>query len=113
MFTRYMVPVDENSCRAFLFSSRRATGLAALLYRIRYRLWASWTLLKFFIGQDTVVFGLQDYDAPEQLSGTDTGIVKWRRVIVDHASREGRNAPSPAPGSMQNNVQEPAISDVA
>ena len=113
MFTRYMVPVDENSCRAFLFSSRRATGLAALLYRIRYRLWASWTLLKFFIGQDTVVFGLQDYDAPEQLSGTDTGIVKWRRVIVDHASREGRNAPSAAPDSVQNNVQEPAISDVA
>ena len=88
MFIRYMVPIDENSCRAFLFSTRRATGLRALLYRIYYYTWASWSLLRFFIGQDTVVFAQQDYDAPELLMGSDNGILKWRRVIVNHAEME-------------------------
>ena len=88
MFIRYMVPIDENSCRAFLFSTRRASGLSALLYKIKYHLWTSWSLLKLFIGQDTVVFGAQDYDAPEQLAATDSGIVKWRRILADHAAAE-------------------------
>lgn len=88
MFIRYMVPIDEKSCRAFLFSTRRATGISAILYRIYYHLWASWSLLKLFIGQDTVVFAAQDYDAPEQLSAPDSGIVKWRRILVNHAEME-------------------------
>ena len=44
--------------------------------------------MKLFIGQDTVVFGAQDYDAPEQLAATDSGIVKWRRILADHAAAE-------------------------
>lgn len=88
MFIRYMVPIDENSCRAFLFSTRKAKGLSALAYRIRYRLWTSWSLLKFFIGQDTEVFAAQDYTAPEQLASTDEGVVKWRRVLANHAAEE-------------------------
>ena len=105
MFIRYMVPVDENSCRAFLFSTRRVSGMAAIFYKIYYHLWASWSLLKLFIGQDTVVFGLQDYEAPEQLSATDTGIVKWRRVIVEHAQREL--------GAPKDEAQSLATSDAA
>ena len=88
MYLRYMVPVDENHCRAFLFSCRRAKGLGALSYSIYYYLWASWSLLKLFIGQDTKVFEVQDYTAPERLSITDVGLVKWRRVIAAHAERE-------------------------
>jgi hypothetical protein len=88
MYLRYMVPVDENHCRAFLFSCRRAKGLGALSYGIYYYLWASWSLLKLFIGQDTKVFEIQDYAAPERLSISDIGLVKWRRVIAAHAERE-------------------------
>ena len=88
MFVRYMVPIDDNSCRAFLFSTRRVSGLAAIAYRIYYHLWASWSLLKLFIGQDTVVFAAQDYSAPEQLAAADNGIVKWRRIIASHAAAE-------------------------
>jgi nitrite reductase/ring-hydroxylating ferredoxin subunit len=88
MFIRYMVPIDENSCRAFLFSTRKVVGLRALMYRIRYHAWTSWSLLRLFIGQDTVVFAAQDFDAPEQLASTDNGVVKWRRVLVSHAAAE-------------------------
>ena len=88
MFIRYMVPIDEKNCRAFLFSTRRVSGLGALLYRAYYHLWASWSLLKLFIGQDTVVFAAQDYDAPEQLSAPDSGIIKWRRILANFAAAE-------------------------
>ncbi len=96
MFIRYMVPIDEKSCRAFLFSTRRVSGLDALFYRIYYRLWASWSLLKLFIGQDTVVFAAQDYDAPEQLAAADNGIIKWRRIIANHAAAENADRGSGA-----------------
>lgn len=88
MFVRYMVPIDDTHCRAFLFSTRRVSGFRAIGYRLYYHLWASWSLLNLFIGQDTVVFAAQDYDAPEQLAAADTGIVKWRRIIANHAAAE-------------------------
>ena len=96
MFIRYMVPIDENSCRAFLFSTRRVSGARALLYRAYYHLWASWSLLTLFIGQDTVVFAAQDYGAPEQLSAPDNGIVKWRRILATFAAAEGGGDQQPA-----------------
>jgi hypothetical protein len=103
MFIRYMVPIDENNCRAFLFSTRRVTGLRALAYKVYYYTWASWSLMKFFIGQDTVVFAQQDYDAPELLMGSDTGILKWRRVIVNHAEMEADEPEAPArPAAVPN-----------
>jgi len=88
MFIRYMVPIDGEHCRGFLFSTRRVSGLRALAYRAYYHLWASWSLLNLFIGQDKVVFTAQDYDAPEQLAATDNGVVKWRRIIASHAASE-------------------------
>ena len=94
MFVRYMVPIDDNSCRAFLFSTRRVSGLRAILYRLYYHLWASWSLLHLFIGQDTVVFAAQDYSAPEQLAAADNGVVKWRRIIASHAAAEAGEAES-------------------
>ncbi len=88
MFIRYMVPIDEKSCRAFLFSTRKVSGVRALAYRAYYHLWASWSLLNLFIGQDTVVFKAQDYDAPEQLSAPDSGIIKWRRILANYFAAE-------------------------
>lgn len=101
MFIRYMVPIDENSCRAFLFSTRKAKGLDALIYRIRYRVWTSWSLLRLFIGQDTVVFAAQDYTAPEQLAATDDGVVKWRRLLAAHAAEESAAKTVSPPASIE------------
>lgn len=95
MFVRYMVPVDENHVRAFLFTSRYAPGLGAITYRLYYHLWASWSLLKYFIGQDRVVFEKQDYSAPERLAGTDVGLVKWRRLVAARARQESGAPPAP------------------
>lgn len=55
LFVRHMVPVDENHVRSFLFSSRHAPGLQAITYRLYYHLWASWSLLKYFIGQEAAL----------------------------------------------------------
>lgn len=87
-FIRYMVPVDENHVRAFLFAVRYAPGFQAITYRLYYYLWASWSLLHYFIDQDRVVFEKQNYSAPERLSASDIGIVKWRRILAAQAKRE-------------------------
>ena len=107
MYLRYMVPVDETHCRAFLFSCRRAKGFSALTYSAYYYLWASWSLLKLFIGQDTKVFEVQDYQAPERLSISDVGLVKWRRTIANYAEREAGPSPRSQPPGPR------ALSDVA
>jgi nitrite reductase/ring-hydroxylating ferredoxin subunit len=110
MFIRYMVPIDENSCRAFLFSTRRVKGIRALSYRIYYHLWASWSLLNLFIGQDSVVFAAQDYDAPERLSAPDNGVIKWRRILVNFAASEARDGDHRGPDfSFHGRWKAPAI----
>ncbi len=88
MYTRFMVPVGDDQVRAFIFSTRRVSGLRALGYYLYYKIWASWSLMKYFIDQDVVVFEKQDYAAPERLSITDVGLVKWRRIVADFARRE-------------------------
>ena len=87
-FIRYMVPVDENHVRGFLFTVRHAPGIQAITYRLYYHLWASWALVKLFIGQDKVVFEAQDFSRPERLASSDVGIVKWRRLLAEHWKRE-------------------------
>lgn len=87
MFVRWMVPISGDRVRAFLFSTRHAPGLQSITYRLYYHLWASWSLLNLFIGQDRVVFKHQDYSSPETLSLTDIGMVKWRRLILAAAAK--------------------------
>ena len=88
MTVRYAIPVDEHRMRAFLFSSRHAPGLQQITYRLYYHLWASWSLLKYFIGQDKTLFEKLDYGAPERLVAADIGVVKWRRMVTAWAKRE-------------------------
>ena len=115
MYIRYMVPVDDSHVRAFLFSSRYAPGLEGISYRIYYRLWASWSLLKYFIGQDKVIFEKQDYSAPERLASTDVGVVKWRRLVAAFAKGEtGRPAIwNSAAKQTSDAAKPPAIREVA
>jgi nitrite reductase/ring-hydroxylating ferredoxin subunit len=92
MYVRWMVPVDDGHVRAFLFASRFARGLAALKYRLSYALWTSWSFMNLFIGQDREVFIRQDYGAPERLSQTDVGVIKWRRLLAAFARAERTEA---------------------
>ncbi|NIJ08751.1 nitrite reductase/ring-hydroxylating ferredoxin subunit [Sphingomonas vulcanisoli] len=88
MYVRWAVPVDADHVRAFLFTSRHATGLNGFVYRLYYAFIASWIFLRFFIGQDKIVFEKQDYSAPERLSQTDTGVIRWRRLVAEAARQE-------------------------
>lgn len=96
MYVRWMVPIDDGRVRAFLFASRSAQGFEALKYRLSYALWTSWSFMNLFIGQDRVIFEKQDYHAPERLSQTDVGVIKWRRLLASFAKaeREGGSAPA-------------------
>jgi nitrite reductase/ring-hydroxylating ferredoxin subunit len=96
MYVRWMVPVDDGHVRAFLFSSQRASGLAALRYHIGYALWTGWSFMNLFIGQDRVIFEKQDYDAPERLAQTDVGVIKWRRMLAAQATAECSGLAAPA-----------------
>ncbi len=88
MYVRYVVPIDENHTRCFMFAARRVQGFRALGYKLYYRLWASWSLMHYFIDQDRVIFEKQDRSAPERLSITDAGMVMWRRIIARAARQE-------------------------
>ena len=87
-FIRFMVPVDENHVRAFLFAARYAPGFQKVTYALYYYLWTSWSLVHYMIGQDKVVFEKQNCNAPEHLTGTDIGLVKWRRLVAARARLE-------------------------
>jgi hypothetical protein len=90
-----------------LKSSLPRPGLREFWYPAA-RSWASWSPLKLFIGQDTKVFEVQDYTAPERLSITDVGLVKWRRVIAAHSEREtapANTAPVTGPRPVPDLVQ--------
>ncbi len=112
MFVRYMVPVDENHVRAFLLTSRHAPGLSGITYRLYYHLWASWSLLKYFIGQDRVVFETQDYWAPERLASTDVGLVKWRRLVATVAKKEAADRQTVQAGTNRVTEQAEALADL-
>lgn len=101
-FVRWAVPIDETHVRAFMVSARRASGLAALVWRVRYTLWNSWVFMRLFLWQDREVFLRQDYWAPERLSGTDVGLIKWRRLVSSRARAEAAghaNGAVPANGA--------------
>jgi phenylpropionate dioxygenase-like ring-hydroxylating dioxygenase large terminal subunit len=89
-YVRWTVPIDEKTVRVFLFASTNATGLAALRNRLSYWLWMSWSFMTQILNQDQRLFEGQDYFAPEQLSQTDVGIIKWRRVLAACAQREAQ-----------------------
>jgi len=96
---RWAVPIDETHSRAFMVNTRRATGFDALKWRIKYRLWNQWAFMRLFVGQDRDIFLQQDYFAPERLSVTDVGIIRWRRLVTSAARAET----SPTNGEVASN----------
>jgi hypothetical protein len=86
------VPVDADRHLAVLLSVTQATGLEALWFRLRYRLWVRWFHHGQFYGQDEWMIGLMN-TPPERLYRPDASITAWRTYCEEKA--RGRGAASP------------------
>ena len=91
-YTRWPVAVGDWFTRVWYFQSTKPTSTFEraknwLLYWMLYR----WLVQYNFSQQDMSVMENIDFEAPERLSGTDSEIVFWRRLVVTK-HRGGRNA---------------------
>jgi phenylpropionate dioxygenase-like ring-hydroxylating dioxygenase large terminal subunit len=89
------VPVDADHHLAILLHTRRATGLAALRFRLQFWAWVRWAHQGQFYGQDEWMVGLMN-TPPERLYRPDASITAWRKYCEEHA----RGAPIPAPADQ-------------
>jgi len=90
MYTRMCVPIEENSTRIVYYHSTRPSGWLGRLYeRVHYVLWHNWVLNIQFSNQDVKVMEPQRYDTAEKLSGTDSEIIQWRKLL-QRVTSEGR-----------------------
>ena len=90
MYTRMCVPIEENNTRIVYYHSTRPSGWIGRLYeRVHFVLWHNWVLNIQFSNQDAKVMAPQRYDTPEKLSGTDSEIIQWRKLL-QRVTSEGR-----------------------
>ena len=82
---RWVVPIDEKTCRNFMFLTGKANGLARLGWLLSYWLWHRWVFCKWFTAQDQNIVEHLDYLAPEILFRPDSSIVGLRKYIETNA----------------------------
>lgn len=100
LYTRWVVPVEENFSRIVYFHAVRPTGRLNAIYETLYwYLWRNWSMNKNFSEQDARGAIEAYHDTPEHLSPSDIQTVMWRRFILTarglapaHPPREGAEA---------------------
>jgi phenylpropionate dioxygenase-like ring-hydroxylating dioxygenase large terminal subunit len=89
LFTRMVVPVDENNLRLFYFHSYRADSLLTRIYeKAHFTIWHDWSMNTNFSGQDGRQMIYQYYDKPEKLSVSDSYTIAWRRLVFQARGME-------------------------
>jgi phenylpropionate dioxygenase-like ring-hydroxylating dioxygenase large terminal subunit len=87
---RWVVPIDANSCRNFMWLTGPAQGWARVKWLLGYWLWHRWVFTKWFTSQDQRIVERLDYFAPEQLFRPDSSIVGLRKYIEANARTSDR-----------------------
>jgi phenylpropionate dioxygenase-like ring-hydroxylating dioxygenase large terminal subunit len=89
---QYATPLTEHTTRLFNINIfRRRSMVSELKDRVHYATFRWWAHDVIFSGQDKRI--LDDWEiGPERLSGTDAGVMQWRRYSVAHARQ-------PTPGA--------------
>jgi len=82
---RWVIPIDANSCRNFMFLSGREQGFKRVVWLLQYWLWHRWVFCEWFTAQDQQIVERLDYSAPEQLFRPDSSIVGLRKYIEANA----------------------------
>ncbi len=110
------VPWDETHYLGFLLAAKWTTGLAALLFRARYRTYIRRLKHEAFYAEDQLAIDLMD-TPPEQLYRPDVSITAWRRFCEERARRSPADALSdrlePAdqrPARVGAGVEQPSLS---
>ena len=82
---RWVTPVNSETTLFYSLNAFRRRGTFATLFdRIIWAFWQSWTHDWIFSDQDKkVVEGVRS--DREQLSHSDTGVVAWRKFMVENA----------------------------
>jgi hypothetical protein len=99
LFTRWVMPVDENRTRLWYFHATRPTSRIGRLYeRVHFTLIGNWLMNKNFSDQDSKGSIFAYHDTREHLSPWDVHTLMWRhfllrspelRVLRDGAGVEG------------------------
>jgi phenylpropionate dioxygenase-like ring-hydroxylating dioxygenase large terminal subunit len=82
IFTRMVIPVDENNLRLFYFHAIKPQNpLAALYEKLHFNTWHDWSMNVNFSGQDARQMIYQYYDKPEKLTVSDAYTIAWRKLV--------------------------------
>lgn len=83
VFTRWVVPVDENLSRLFYFHSAKPSNWIGRVYeRVHFKLIRNWLMNKNFSEQDSKGAIKAYYDTPEHLSPSDVQTITWRKFLL-------------------------------
>jgi nitrite reductase/ring-hydroxylating ferredoxin subunit len=81
MFTRWSVPVDENTTRMVYFhTAERRTVLGRAYEWLAFWVFHNPFLHRNFTGQDIPAAARAYYDRPENLAPTDAQVIQWRKM---------------------------------
>jgi phenylpropionate dioxygenase-like ring-hydroxylating dioxygenase large terminal subunit len=78
----WYVPTAPGRHRYLQFVLKHATGLSALEFRLRYRLWLRWVFHGLFNDQDACVVETMN-TPPEQLYRPDNSLIGWRKLCEE------------------------------
>jgi hypothetical protein len=86
IFTRNVVPVNENLNRQVYFHAYKVNSWIGNLYqRIVFAVYHDWSENMNFSGQDGRQMIYQYYDKPEKLSVSDAYTIAWRKLVTENA----------------------------
>jgi phenylpropionate dioxygenase-like ring-hydroxylating dioxygenase large terminal subunit len=92
IYTRWCVPIDENTTREFYLHATRPAGeLARLRQRLTFPIRHRWLAYRNFGLQDGAVLADTPYDRPERFSQTDVETIGWRTLAILSARHGGRH----------------------
>jgi phenylpropionate dioxygenase-like ring-hydroxylating dioxygenase large terminal subunit len=89
IFTRWVVPVNEENNRQVYFHAFKPKNILANLYqRTIFAVWHDWAENGNFSGQDGNQMIYQYYDKPEKLSVSDVYTIAWRKLVFQARGME-------------------------
>jgi phenylpropionate dioxygenase-like ring-hydroxylating dioxygenase large terminal subunit len=97
MYTRWVVPVEEDQSRVFYFHSTKPSHLVGRIYeRLHFRCIHNWLVNQNFSEQDRRGSVEAYHDTPEYLSVSDIQTIAWRRFILSASELESPAEPEQA-----------------
>lgn len=92
---KFFTPVDKNRFVFVQLLAKRATGIGALVFRLKYWLFRRWLYHVLFNNQDMLMVKVSHTKGPEHLFGPDRSITGWRKLCEE--ARANQTAPETSP----------------